>query len=166
MKKRKKLIAIITTLAIGATFLVGCESSTIDTEDTPKQVITEKEEKEDKKDKEETPIKLEEIELVGSYFELDSIGTIYFNSQLKNNSKYNIKYISYTYEIDNAERSYLMCSDGIPVGGTSSLCECFGVTSQNFEDMKLIDMQITYLDENNEEHYIEYNNNLKTYSWF
>lgn len=159
--KKKTLMAIIATLMVGTTLLFGCGESNI--KEAPSEEIPIEEKEEEVEEKEEIPITIDQIEFVESYFETDSIGTTYFNTKMKNNSKYPIKSIDYCYEIDGGEQSCLVNYDGIPVGGVSSLEKCFGVSSQNFDDMKLIGVDITYLDENNQTHALNYNANLGIY---
>lgn len=162
--RKFKLLSIITMLSLSIGLLESCGSEKTKEEVyKPEQKIEYSEPKEEKKEQ-EIPITLEELEFVNAQFEVDCIGSCYFKTQIKNNSKYNIVYLSYSYEIDNGEKTYLMMTDGLPIGGTSSLSECFGVSTQNFEDMKLVNLEITYLDDQNIKHYMEYDGNLNLYN--
>lgn len=111
-----------------------------------------------------SPVTVGQLEFVDPLIlEPDSIGTIYFETKIKNNSEYPITGVSVELELDNGETSYLSTFDTLLPGDTSTKAECFGATTGNIEDMKAKKISITVLDENQEEVYIDYDVKLNQY---
>ena len=90
----------------------------------------------------------------------DSIGNVYYEGSVTNNSPYTIKDITFVYNYTNNEgnkdTTYLSFYDTILSGETSAVTECFGS-----DDMELIGVQVTIVD-NGEDHYYEYDAKLDT----
>ena len=82
------------------------------------------------------------------------MGTIYYQATLTNNSSYPVKYADFKYNITKdgvKEGSYLTFSDTILAGETSSISECFGS-----DDMELISIELTLVDAEGNDIYVEY----------
>ena len=90
----------------------------------------------------------------------DSIGNVYYEGAVTNNSPYTIKNITFVYNYTNNEgnkdTTYLSFYDTVLSGETSAINECFGS-----DDMELIGVQVTIVD-NGEDHYYEYDAKLGT----
>ena len=90
----------------------------------------------------------------------DSIGNVYYEGTVTNNSPYAIKNISFIYNYTNNEgnkdTTYLSFYDTVLSGETSAVNECFGS-----DDMELVGVQVTIVD-NGEDHYYEYDAKLGT----
>ena len=90
----------------------------------------------------------------------DSIGNVYYEGSVTNNSPYTVKDITFVYNYTNNEgnkdTTYLSFYDTILSGETSAITECFGS-----DDMELIGVQVTIVD-NGEDHYYEYDAKLDT----
>ena len=90
----------------------------------------------------------------------DSIGNVYYEGTVTNNSPYTIKDITFVYNYTNNEgnkdTTYLSFYDTVLSGETSAISECFGS-----DDMELIGVQVTIVD-NGEDHYFEYDAKLGT----
>ena len=90
----------------------------------------------------------------------NSIGDVYYEGTVTNNSPYAIKNITFVYNYTNREgnkdKTYLSFYDTILSGETSAVNECFGS-----DEMELIGVQITIVD-NGEDHYYEYDAKLGT----
>ena len=90
----------------------------------------------------------------------DSIGNVYYEGTITNNSPYTIKDITFVYNYTNNEgnkdTTYLSFYDTVLSGETSAISECFGS-----DDMELIGVQVTIVD-NGEDHYYEYDAKLDT----
>ncbi len=117
-------------------------------------------------EKEMPPLLIEEIELVG--FEIlppDSIGTIYMETQFKNNSDKIITGINYTYRVGD-ENSYLMSYDTLLPGETSVITQGFGPITGLPEDVQLLYVEITVENEDGTQTYLDYDTKLGKYEWF
>ena len=90
----------------------------------------------------------------------DSIGNVYYEGTVTNNSPYAIKNITFIYNYTNKEgnkdTTYLSFYDTVLSGETSAVNECFGS-----DDMELVGVQVTIVD-NGEDHYYEYDAKLGT----
>ena len=90
----------------------------------------------------------------------DSIGNVYYEGTVTNNSPYAIKNITFVYNYTNSEgnkdTTYLSFYDTILSGETSAINECLGS-----DDMELTGVQVTIVD-NGEDHYFEYDAKLGT----
>ena len=111
------------------------------------------------------PVTIDEIELKDFHCETDSIGTVYMKAKFKNNSKKTITYIQYSYEVDG-DKTYLMCTDTLLPGDTSTVEDTFGPSSKDVKDATLLKASITVKDENaDSDIYIDYDAKTKEYSW-
>ena len=90
----------------------------------------------------------------------DSIGNVYYEGTVTNNSPYAIKSITFVYNYTNTEGNkdvtYLCFYDTILSGETSAISNCFGS-----DGMELIGVDVTIVD-NGEEHNFEYDAKLNT----
>lgn len=166
----------MTILMVSALFtFMGCESVMKDTnkkqntvqENNTKENATErnenKEEVEDTNKAEKPPISVEDIELLDLKINPpNSVGTIYVEGKFKNNSDVTIKSIKYTYKYDD-EKHYLSSYETLLPGDISTKEETFGPSSGKLEDMELLNIAVTCLDENNQEVYVSYDTKLKLY---
>lgn len=128
--KRLLIAGILATL----TLFAGCSSAT-ESQENETYNSPEIEEAEDV-ETEESEININDFVITGQLQEPDSIGTIYYQATLTNNSSYPVKYADFKYNITKdgvKEGSYLTFSDTILAGETSSISECFGS-----DDMELI----------------------------
>ena len=143
----KKLIVV----GILATFTLfaGC-SNTTGTQKNEVYNLSEVEEEENIKPQ----VNINDFVITGQLQEPDSIGTIYYQATLTNNSSYPVKYADFKYNITKdgvKEGSYLTFSDTILAGETSSISECFGS-----DDMELISIELTLVDAEGNDIYVEY----------
>ena len=143
----KKLIVV----GILATFTLfaGC-SNTTGTQKNEAYNLSEVEEEENIKPQ----VNINDFVITGQLQEPDSIGTIYYQATLTNNSSYAVKYADFKYNITKdgvKEGSYLTFSDTILAGETSSISECFGS-----DDMELISIELTLVDAEGNDIYVEY----------
>ena len=164
--KNKKIL--ISTIVVATLFtLTGCGGD--NAQDTSQNTLIESNtqpEQVDEIDKKEVPpVLIEDIELID--FKINppnSIGAVYMEGKFKNNSDKNVTHVQYTYKFDD-DKYYLGTYDTLLPGDTSSISDTFGPKSGNVEDMELLEIEITCLDENNEKIYIDYDVKLKTYIW-
>ena len=171
----KKLTAsiLVGICLVGTLSACGKEEAKTDkTNETTKTESSEdvkdsKDEKDSKdKKKDEVNVTIDEIELLDlKVKEPDSIGTVYMEGKFKNNSKYTITYIDYEYKVDD-EKTYLSCSDTLLPGETSSLAETFGPKSGDIKDAQLLKTSVTFLDEDKNEYYTDYDVKLDSYETF
>ncbi|MEN8075329.1 hypothetical protein ABFP60_00120 [Clostridioides difficile] len=111
-----------------------------------------------------SPVNVGELEFVNPHLlPADSSGTIYFETQIKNNSSVTLTGVSVELELDNGETSYLSTYDTLLSGDTSTIASCFGATTGNLEDMKAKSISITALTPNNKKYFIDYDVKLKKY---
>lgn len=146
--KRLLIAGILATL----TLFAGCSSAT-ESQENETYNSPEIEEAEDV-ETEESEININDFVITGQLQEPDSIGTIYYQSTLTNNSSYAVKYADFKYNITKdgvKEGSYLTFSDTILAGETSSISECFGS-----DDMELISIELTLVDAEGNDIYVEY----------
>ena len=146
--KRLLIAGILTTL----TLFAGCSSAT-ESQENETYNSPEIEEAEDV-ETEESEININDFVITGQLQEPDSIGTIYYQATLTNNSSYAVKYADFKYNITKdgvKEGSYLTFSDTILAGETSSISECFGS-----DDMELISIELTLVDAEGNDIYVEY----------
>lgn len=154
MSLKSKILSLSIISLISVTALVGCSSSS----DNPSSNSSQKQNEENK-----SPVLVKDIEFVDAkVLEPDSIGTIYFETQFKNNSDKAIKGISIELELDNKEVAYLSSYDTIKPGETTSKTQCFGPTTGNKDDMKAKSVSITAID-GDKEMYIDYDIKLDKY---
>ena len=143
----KKLIVV----GILATFTLfaGC-SNTTGTQKNEAYNLSEVEEEENIKPQ----VNINDFVITGQLQQPDSMGTIYYQATLTNNSSYPVKYADFKYNITKdgvKEGSYLTFSDTILAGETSSISECFGS-----DDMELISIELTLVDAEGNDIYVEY----------
>lgn len=146
--KRLLIVGILATL----TLFAGCSSAT-ELQENERYNSPEIEEAEDV-ETEESEININDFVITGQLQEPDSIGTIYYQATLTNNSSYAVKYADFKYNITKdgvKEGSYLTFSDTILAGETSSISECFGS-----DDMELISIELTLVDAEGNDIYVEY----------
>lgn len=146
--KRLLIAGILATL----TLFAGCSSAT-ELQENERYNSPEIEEAEDV-ETEESEININDFVITGQLQEPDSIGTIYYQATLTNNSSYPVKYADFKYNITKdgvKEGSYLTFSDTILAGETSSISECFGS-----DDMELISIELTLVDAEGNDIYVEY----------
>ena len=145
---RLLIAGILATL----TLFAGCSSAT-ESQENETYNSPEIEEAEDV-ETEESEININDFVITGQLQEPDSIGTIYYQATLTNNSSYPVKYADFKYNITKdgvKEGSYLTFSDTILAGETSSISECFGS-----DDMELISIELTLVDAEGNDIYVEY----------
>lgn len=146
--KRLLIAGILATL----TLFAGCSSAT-ESQENETYNSPEIEEAEDV-ETEESEININDFVITGQLQEPDSMGTIYYQATLTNNSSYAVKYADFKYNITKdgvKEGSYLTFSDTILAGETSSISECFGS-----DDMELISIELTLVDAEGNDIYVEY----------
>ena len=146
--KRLLIAGILATL----TLFAGCSSAT-ETQENETYNSPEIEEAEDV-ETEESEININDFVITGQLQQPDSMGTIYYQATLTNNSSYPVKYADFKYNITKdgvKEGSYLTFSDTILAGETSSISECFGS-----DDMELISIELTLVDAEGNDIYVEY----------
>ena len=146
--KRLLIAGILATL----TLFAGCSSAT-ESQENETYNSPEIEEAEDV-ETEESEININDFVITGQLQEPDSIGTIYYQATLTNNSSYPVKYADFKYNITKdgvKEGSYLTFSDTILAGETSSISERFGS-----DDMELISIELTLVDAEGNDIYVEY----------
>ena len=146
--KRLLIAGILATL----TLFAGCSSAT-ESQENETYNSPEIEEAEDV-ETEESEININDFVITGQLQEPDSIGTIYYQATLTNNSSYAVKYADFKYNITKdgvKEGSYLTFSDTILAGETSSISECFGS-----DDLELISIELTLVDAEGNDIYVEY----------
>ncbi len=170
--KKSLLILLITS----SLFIVGCSSKSTETKPTEtnkvNQEVTQEikeeaqeieEEAKEEAQEDKIKVKVNEIKLVDFKIKKpDSIGTIYMETKFKNNSKENIKGITYIYEIDG-ERMYLSNYDTLKPGDTSTISDTFGPKSGKKEDMKLLAVSITVINKDGSQTFIDYDAVLDFY---
>ena len=171
MNYRKLTASILIAICLVGT-LSACGKEEAKTDKTNEITKTEsseditdsKDKKDEKKDK--VNVTIDEIELLDfKVKEPDSIGTVYMEAKFKNNSKYTITYIDYEYKVDD-EKTYLSSSDTLLPGEVSSLTETFGPKSGEIKDAQLLKTSITFLDEDKNEYYTDYDVKLDSYETF
>lgn len=161
--KTKKIGVILTTLIVASSVMVGCNTSTATSSGGDADVSVGQ-----KKEEQKTPpILIEDIGLDISIRKPDSIGTVYMDAVLTNNSDKPIKSCSISVVLkDQNEKSYLSFYDTIMPKEKSSKTETFGPKTQKKEDIEIIKYDITIAGENGNDIYLEYDPKLKEYSWF
>lgn len=119
-----------------------------------------------KEEKKETPINIDDIKLYMTVREPDSIGNIYVDAILTNNSNLPVKYCSITI-LDKAtsEKSYLTFTNTIMPGEKSAKAETFGPKSGNIDDIEILEYEFTLVGEDGEDIFLKYDTKLKQYEW-
>lgn len=111
------------------------------------------------------PVTIEQIEMVGfQCLPPNSIGTIYMQTQFKNNSDKTLTGITYEYKFDN-KTHYLSTYDTLLPGDTSTIADTFGPSSQNLNDAELLKANFT-IEDGDTRIYVEYDAKTKKYSWY
>lgn len=163
--KKNKIIALgcALTLSLG---LIGC-GNTATNESSEENVSVSKDESKGKKEeKNEAPINIDDIKLDIKVREPDSIGKVYVEATLTNNSKLPIKYCQVTIlNKDVNEKSYLTFTDTIMPGETSAKTDTFGPSTGNIDDVEILKYQMTLVGEDGEDIFLEYDTKLKQYEW-
>lgn len=164
-KKALLLLSIVLTISL----MVGCSSKNNDKDtgdNTSSGNVVESDNKgnSESSNQKKEHVLVTDIEFVGATIaEPDSIGTRYFKSQIKNNSKYKITGLNVELELDNGETSYFSMYDTLLPGDTSSISECFGATTGNLEDMKAKNISITMINDKEKYVYVDYDVKLDKY---
>lgn len=113
---------------------------------------------------EEPRVKASDLKIEGSCAAPDSIGTVYFNATMTNNSKYPITFANICYEVDGQD-AYLTITDTVMPGEKSAQANCFGS-----KDMKMKSMSYTIFDKTTKlKCIVDYDCQLdtyKSYGWF
>ena len=115
----------------------------------------------------EVPIYLEEIPIILSILEPDSIGNVYVEAIYTNKTEYPI--VGYSLSIllkDKNEKAHLSNHDTILPGETSPKFRGSGPESGNIDDIQKLKLSITALTENNKKLYIDYDLKLNIAEWF
>lgn len=168
---KKKILSLFMLSIITISSFTGCVKLIKNSEDQTKQSVTETNKKEDMDKKtidkdNKSPVKISDIELIDfKVREADSIGTIYMEAKFKNNSNQTIIGLDFTYEVDG-EKTYLTSYDTLLPGDTSTLSDTFGPISGKQEDAKFLKAQITIMNDDNTETYIEYDPKLNIYKQY
>lgn len=151
----KKLL-VSGLIAVATVSFVGCGNTT---QATNQPVINE-EAPEEAPVKQESVINMADFVVNAQLQAPDSIGTVYYEGTVTNNSPYAIKSITFVYNYTNEEGNkdvtYLSFYDTILSGETSAISNCFGS-----DGMELIGVDVTIVD-NGEEHNFEYDAKLNT----
>ena len=118
-------------------------------------------------DSEEIPIYLEEIPIILTIRQPDSIGNVYLDATYMNKSKYPIKRYSMTILLKNEnEKTYLITHDTVLPGEISPKFDSLGPQTKEINDIEKLKLEITALTENNKELYIEYDYKLGIAEWY
>ena len=143
-----KKIKILSTILVLSFSLFGCGNVDA-TNKNIKTVVTQN-----------PKIKIEDFEFIDSSFDVELIGTNfedYFTTKIKNNSNYYIKEAMFNY--DTCGSYTYLCLKNLEKGEISEDVGC----SVTDDKLKLLSVSITYLDESNQKHYIEYDAIKNTY---
>ena len=112
------------------------------------------------------PITIDQIELVDfKCLPPNSIGTVYMQTQFKNNSTKTITSISYKYQFEN-DTHYLTCYDTLLPGDVSAVEDTFGPNSGNIADAQLLKVSLSLRNEDGSTTYVDYDSKTKEYSWW
>ena len=151
-----KKLFIGALIALSTISFVACGNTTQSTS----QPIINEEAPEESSAQQEYDINMADFVVNAQLQAPDSIGNVYYEGTVTNNSPYTIKDINFVYNYTNSEgnkdTTYLSFYETILSGETSAVNECFGS-----DDMELIGVQITIVD-NGEDHYFEYDAKLDT----
>lgn len=115
----------------------------------------------------EIPIYLDEIPIILTILEPDSIGNVYVEATYTNNTEYPI--VSYSLNVllkDTNEKAYLSNHDTILPGETSPKFKGSGPDSGNIDDIQKLKLSITALTENNKKLYLDYDLKIDWVEWF
>lgn len=128
---------------------------------------TKEEQKDEGQQKDVPPVTLEEIPYNITMLEPNSIGARYMEMTYTNNSKVPIKGINMTVLLkDINEKTYLSNYDTIMPGETSPVFESFAPKSGDQKDIEILKIEITTVNDDGSNTYIDYDAKLKTYEWF
>ena len=111
-----------------------------------------------------TPVSVDELVYNIRINPPDSIGTVYMEATVKNNSKYALG----SYQIaflnkETNERGYLSMYGTLLPGETSPKFDTFGPKSQNINDIQILGINYSLVDSNGKKTYVDYDAKLKTY---
>lgn len=115
----------------------------------------------------EVPIYIDDLPLIISFLEPNSLGTVYLEATYKNNTEYPI--VSYSMDIllkDKNEKTYLSNYDTVLPGETSPNFDSFGPDSGNIDDIEKLTLSVTALTEGNKKLYIDYDLKLGWAEWW
>lgn len=116
---------------------------------------------------EEIPIYLEDLPIILSIREPNSIGTVYLDATYINKSEYPItRYFMTILLKDKNEKTYLSSHDTVLPGETSPNFDSFGPQTMDINDVEKLTLEITAKTENNKELYIEYDYKLGWAEWY
>ena len=158
MKKRTLLVIGVSMLA-----LAGCGADNEAVKNVePKQNVSVVEETTDNKNNPEVTI--DQLPYEMEILPPDSIGEIYGKMTFTNNSKYPVKYFEVSINmLDKNEKSYFISPDTVMPGETSPNFEAF--SSADSVNNELLTITYTYVDDNDQEVYVEYNAKLDKYNY-
>lgn len=162
--KTKKIGVILAAAVVASSMLIGCNNTSTETStgqnENNKPTVQNEEEK-------TPPILIEDLGLDISIRKPDSIGTVYMDAVLTNNSDKPIKQCNITVLLkDKNEKSYLTFTDTIMPKEKSSKTDTFGPNTQKKEDIEILKYDITIAGDGGNDIYLEYDPKLKQYEWF
>ncbi|MBM7836348.1 hypothetical protein [Clostridium sardiniense] len=159
--KIKKIGAII--VSILAVFIVaGCSNQS----STPSKENVEINNSETKEEAKTPPILIDDINLDISIKKPNSIGTVYMDAVLTNNTDKPIKFCNITVLLkDKNEKTYLTFTDTIMQKEKSGKTESFAPKTGKKEDIEILKYEFTIRGDDGEDIYLEYDTKLKEYSW-
>lgn len=129
--------------------------------------ITVEEPEDPEEPSDEIPIYLEDLPIILSIREPDSIGTIYMDATYMNKSAYPIVAYSMTILLkDQNEKVYLSNHDTVLPGETSPNFYSFGPETRKIDDVEKLELSITAMTEDNKKLYIDYDYKLGMAEWF
>ena len=150
-----KKLFIGALIVVSAVAFASCGNSSKPTQTSEKPVVNEEAPAE-----QECPISMDDFVINGQLQAPDSIGNVYYEGSITNNSSFAIKNIDFAFHYTNKEgnkdTTYLSCYDTILPGETSAVKECFGS-----DDMELISVEVTIVDDG-VDHHFEYDAKLGT----
>lgn len=154
----KKLLVTLLTSAMAISF-IGCGSSTQTEPTQPDVTVQEEQIVEEEPLKQEADIDISDFKLDYTLKQPDSIGNVYAEGTVTNNSSYPIENITFIFHYTNKEGSkdttYLSFYQTILAGETSGITEGFGS-----DDMELIGIDVTLVGKDNKSHNYQYDAKL------
>lgn len=166
MMQKVKRVILLGLLSVSTVVLIGCgNSSTVDSKQEDVSITENNSVKEEKEN--QPPITIDQVQLDMTILPPDSIGTVYIEASITNNSSFAITGYNATVLLkDKNEKTYLSTYDTVLAGETSPKFTCFGPATLSAEDIEILGYSIQIVDENNETIYLDYDAKLGKYSWF
>lgn len=163
--KTKKIGVILTAAVVASSMLIGCNNTSAETSTGQNESINKPVEQ--KEEEKTPPILIEDLVLDISIRKPDSIGTVYMDAVLTNNSNKPIKHCTITVLLkDQNEKTYLTFVDTIMPKEKSSKTDAFAPKTQKKEDIEILKYEITIAGEDGKDIYLDYDPKLKQYEWF